>query len=99
MALVDFALPRSPIGIRVDGTYSVNSTNTSNTVPTRAQTRLLGGSLDVTYVLQSSTPVKPYVLTGAGLFHVRAFTPGGGSGSDTSRDPDLPHSDTGLVSG
>ena len=84
MALVDFALPRSPIGIRVDGTYSVNSTNTSNTVPNRAQTRLLGGSLDLTYVLQTSTPVKPYVLTGAGLYHVRAFTPGGGSGSDTS---------------
>ena len=85
MALVDFALPRSPIGMRVDGTYAVNNANNNNgAFPTRARTKLLGGSLDLTYVLQTSTRVKPYVLTGAGLYHVRAFTPGGGFGSDTS---------------
>src|SRR3989440_4476159 len=84
VALVDFAFPRSPIGIRVDGTYGVNNTNNNGTFPTHVQTKLLGGSVDLTYVFQASTPVRPYVLTGVGLYHVRASTTGGGTGPDTS---------------
>ncbi len=82
MALVDLTLPRSPIGVRVDGTYGVNNTN--NTSTNHVQTKLVGGSVDLTYELQGSTSVKPYLLTGAGLYRVRAFTTGGGSGPDTS---------------
>ena len=79
MVFLDLTRPRSRIGIRVDGTYSEN-----NSGPPDLHTRLLGGSLNLTYALPGSAPVRPYLLTGAGLYKLRLFSTSGGVGVDTS---------------
>ena len=80
LVLVDVARPRSPIGLRLDATYGVN-----NSIPQPdLHTRLSGGSADFIYVFQKSAHVQPYLLTGVGLYSIRLYTTGGGTGVDTS---------------
>lgn len=92
MALVDFRLPNSGVGIRVDGSYGQNSANDKlnadlTTVvgqPTTAKTKLLGGNVDLTYQFRSSSPVKLYVLGGVGVYNVRLSVTSNGVTADTS---------------
>jgi opacity protein-like surface antigen len=80
LVLVDLARPRSRIGLRLDATYGVNSSNPQPAL----HTRLMGGSADFIYVFQNSARAQPYLLTGLGLYNIRLYTTGGGTGVDTS---------------
>src|SRR5947209_5272535 len=63
LARVDFAIPLSPIGIRVDGMYS----QTSHKAPFEndGNTKLIGGLASVVWKIPVPAPmVKPYVLAG-----------------------------------
>lgn len=80
LVVVDVARPQSPIGLRLDATYGVNSSNLQSYL----HTRLRGGSADFIYVFQNSARVQPYLLTGVGLYNIRLYTTGGGTGVDTS---------------
>jgi opacity protein-like surface antigen len=86
MALVEFTLPHSRVGLRVDGTYGRNNANATyqqSGFPDQ-QIRLLSGNVDATYEFQSSPSVKPYVLAGIGLYNVKlSLTYYSGGGRDT----------------
>src|SRR5919109_375204 len=70
LVLVDLARPRSRIGLRLDATYGVNSSNPQPAL----HTRLMGGSADFIYVFQNSARAQPYLLTGLGLYNIRLYT-------------------------
>ena len=71
---LDLTRPRSPVGIRVEATYGANKSNAAQFLPDQ-RIRMLGGSVDLTYDLPISGSVKPYLLTGAGLYNVKlAYT-------------------------
>jgi opacity protein-like surface antigen len=92
MALLAFRVPRSPWGLRLDGTYGVNDANDQLKADLTAQfgkpidvkTKLLGGNFDLTYSLYSPGPVRAYVLGGLGVYHVTISIDSSGTTSNTS---------------
>ncbi len=88
VALVAFRIGRSPVGFRLDGSYTANtSSDAINGVPSDSKVELLGGDADLTVTLSSPTRVKVYLLGGVGRYKVtysvtqRGFTtslPGSG---------------------
>lgn len=68
----DVAIPLSPVGVRVDGLYS----QTDHKSPATGNTKLIGGLASVVYKIPTGAPmVKPYILAGAGVFHVKQTFP------------------------
>lgn len=92
MAFVRFNLPNTAIGLRLDGAYSENSANDKLKAdatafigaPTDVKTKLLGGSLDLTYDFHSSSPASVYVLSGIGLYKAKISVTSGNVTADTS---------------
>ena len=92
-ALVDFKLPRSPLGFRVDGVFGENAGNDQLNAdlsagvgaPTEGKTKLLGGNVDVTYNFRSAKGLQGYVLTGIGFYNVKVAVKSGGVTADTSK--------------
>src|SRR5207244_3481855 len=62
-----FAIPLSPVGIRVDGLYGQTSHKDIGTTPVDGKTKLIGGLANVVYKIPVPAPmVKPYLLGGVG---------------------------------
>ncbi len=73
---VDFKIPMSPVGVRVDALYGQTSHDGFD-----GNTRLIGGLANVVFNLPVSAPmVKPYLLAGGGVYNVKIT----GFGADTS---------------
>jgi opacity protein-like surface antigen len=71
MALVAFRIGRLPLGVRLDGSYSVNMSNEPiNGVTTAHKIQFLGWDADLTLTLPVSTRVKFYLLAGSGLYNI-----------------------------
>jgi len=79
MALVEFKVPHTALGVRLDGSYGENSGNDKlkavievNThTPSDAKAKILGGNVDLTFAFHSSSPAKAYVLAGVGMYNFR----------------------------
>ena len=81
---IDFHIPMSPIGIRVDGSYGQTSHKTS--FAPDGNTKLAGGTVDVVWNVPMAAPMtKPYLFAGAGLYNVNV------------KSPSLPAIDTSLT--
>src|SRR3989454_11727647 len=66
-ANVEFAIPLSPVGIRVDGLYG----QTAHRNPVEGKTKLVGGLVSMVYEIPVPAPmVKPYLLAGGALYNV-----------------------------
>jgi hypothetical protein len=87
MAFVAFRIRDWPVGLRLDGSYSVNTSNQPiNGAAADHKVELRGWDADVTFTFPSPGPVRGYVLAGSGLYNVtynitRYFNPGGWSAS------------------
>ena len=92
LALVDFRLPRTPVGLRLDLSTGHNSANDSLKTklsaavgaPSDAKTNLFGGSVDVTYNFQPASTVRGYLLGGIGFYRVKFSVTSSGVTADTS---------------
>lgn len=82
----NFAIPLSPVGIRVDGLYGQTSHKDIGTTPVTGNTKLIGGIANLVYKIPVPAPVvKPYLLAGGGVYHVQIKASSGPSASiDTS---------------
>jgi hypothetical protein len=67
-ALLDIRTPRLPVGLRVDGSYMQLPPNTA---AGSGSFKLWGGDLDVLLQVPGHLPLRPYVMLGAGGYHVR----------------------------
>src|SRR5213079_2952502 len=71
-ANVEFAIPLSPVGVRVDGLYGETKHKDIGGSPVDGKTRLIGGLASVVWNIPVPAPiVKPYVLAGGGLYNVK----------------------------
>jgi hypothetical protein len=83
MAFVAFRIRDWPVGLRLDGSYSVNTSNQPiNGAAADHKIELLGWDADLTFTFPSLGRVKGYLLAGSGLYKVtytltRYFNPGG----------------------
>jgi hypothetical protein len=83
MAFVAFRIRDWPVGLRLDGSYSVNTSNQPiNGAAADHKAELLGWDADVSFTFPSPERVKGYLLAGVGLYKVtytitRYFNPGG----------------------
>ncbi|HXL34337.1 MAG TPA: outer membrane beta-barrel protein [Gemmatimonadales bacterium] len=71
---VDFSIPMSPVGIRVDGLYG----QTSHNAPLNGDgnSKGIGGLVSLVWNIPVPAPlVKPYVLAGGGFFNVKTTIP------------------------
>ena len=82
----NFAIPLSPVGIRVDGLYGQTSHKDIGTTAVTGNTKLIGGIANVVYKIPVPAPiVKPYLLAGGGVYNVKIKAQSGPSASiDTS---------------
>ena len=76
LAKVDFKIPMSPVGVRVDGIFSQTSHKGID-----GHTRATGGLASIVWHVPAAL-VKPYLLGGVGLYNVDIST-GGVSASET----------------
>lgn len=91
-AWVGFKLLRTSLGIRVDGSYGENGANDKLKAdvtavagqPADAKTKLLGGSLNLTYEFRSSSPMKAYVLAGIGFYNTKVLVTSGNVTAEAS---------------
>ena len=89
MAFVALRVPAWPLGFRLDGTYGVNSANTtlndSNDQYSTERSKPLGADLDLLWFLPPFH-VAPYVIAGVGVYHTTISITGGRFGpADTSQ--------------
>jgi hypothetical protein len=71
MAFVAFRIRHSPLTLRLDGSYGVNtSSEPINGAPAERRVGLLGGDADLTFTVPSSKRTKFYLLVGPGLYRV-----------------------------
>ena len=99
MAKVDFAIPMSPVGVRVDGLYGRTSHKDQSGTPVPGNTQLMGGLVSLVWNVPARAPMfKPYLLAGTGVYHVKVTTSlgaasetklafGGGLGSSFGAGP------------
>jgi len=81
----NFAIPMSPVGIRVDGLYGQTSHKDFGTTPITGNTKLIGGIANLVYKIPVPAPiVKPYLLAGGGVYHLKIEATGPGGTVDTS---------------
>lgn len=75
-ANVAYAIPLSPVGVRVDGLYGQTTHKDFAGSPVNGKTRLIGGLASVVWNIPVSAPlVKPYVLAGGGFYTVKITAP------------------------
>jgi len=99
LAKVDFAIPMAPVGIRVDALYGRTSHKDQSGSPVPGNTQLAGGLASLVWNVPARAPMfKPYLLAGAGVYHVKVATSlgdasetklafGGGVGSSFGAGP------------
>jgi opacity protein-like surface antigen len=81
----DFAIPLSPIGIRVDGLYSQTSHQDISGAPVNGNTKVIGGLASVVWKIPTAAPmVKPYVLAGGGVSNFKQTFPSSPGTSEVS---------------
>ena len=81
----NFAIPMSPVGIRVDGLYGQTSHKDFGTTPITGNTKLIGGIANLVYKIPVPAPiVKPYLLAGGGVYHLKIEATGPGGTVNTS---------------
>ena len=69
---LDLAIPKSPVGLRIDGVYG-RSSHRSGVDGTAT---LTGGLVDIVWHVPMGAPiVKPYLLAGGGVYHVETSIP------------------------
>jgi len=83
LGLVQFALPASPVDIRVEGMFSRTSHDSTKILYT-GNTQLYGGLVSVVYNVGPKLMARPYVLAGAGAYHDKTSITSGGSTSEAS---------------
>ena len=75
-ANVEFGIPLSPVGVRVDGLYGQTKHQDIGTSPVDGKTRLIGGLASIVWSVPIPAPmVKPYVLVGGGFYNVKITIP------------------------
>src|SRR5437879_11793259 len=80
-----FAIPLSPVGIRVDGLYGQTSHKDIGTTPVTGNTKLIGGIANLVYKIPVPAPVvKPYLLAGGGVYNLKIKATSGSATIDTS---------------
>ena len=78
---VEFAIPLSPVGIRVDGLYG----QTSHKAPVNGKTKLIGGLASVVWKIPVPAPmVKPYLVAGGGVYNFKQTFPSSPGTSEIS---------------
>jgi len=88
MAFVAFRIRDWPVGLRLDGNYSVNTSNQPiNGAAADHKIELRGWDADMTFTFPSPARVKGYLLAGSGLYKstytiTRYFNPGAFSKSN-----------------
>ena len=84
-ANVEFKIPLSPVGVRVEGLYGQTSHKDLGGGPVDGKTRLIGGIASVVWNVPLPAPlVKPYVLAGGGFYNVKLTVPSAVPPVDTS---------------
>ena len=84
-ANVEFGIPLSPVGVRVDGLYGQTKHKDIGTSPVDGKTRLIGGLASIVWSVPIPAPlVKPYVLVGGGFYNRKVTFPSGVPPVDTS---------------
>jgi len=81
---VDFSIPMSPVGIRIDGLYG----QTSHKAPFDGDgnSKGIGGLASLVWNIPVPAPiVKPYVLAGGGFFNLKTTIPSLGVDSSESK--------------
>src|SRR5882762_1523248 len=77
-ANVEFAIPLSPVGVRVDGLFGQTTHKDIGGSPVDGKTRLIGGLASVVWNIAVAAPiVKPYALAGGGIYNVKITNPNG----------------------
>src|SRR2546426_805788 len=80
-ANVEFAIPLSPVGVRVDGLYGQTSHKADD-----GKTKLIGGLVSVVWKIPVPAPlVKPYVVAGGGVYNHKVTVPSLGTDSSESK--------------
>lgn len=86
MAFVAFRIRRSPLALRLDGSYGANTSGQyyRSGVLTQRRVGLLGGVAELILTGSLAPGAKVYVLAGPGLYSVsHSFTQGGSPGSSS----------------
>ncbi len=84
-ANVEFAIPLSPVGIRVEGLYGQTSHKDIGGSPFAGKTKLIGGIASVVWNIPVPAPiVKPYALAGGGFYNYKLTAPDAVPPVDTS---------------
>lgn len=82
-AILGMHAPMTPFGLR--GDLSMHHFGGKSTAPINASTNMWVSTLDVTYDAPVPSPVKPFLLAGAGLYGSSTTVSGGaGRASDTN---------------
>ena len=80
-ANVEFAIPLSPFGVRVDGLYG----QTDHQSPVNGSTKLAGGLVGIVWKITTAVPmVKPYLVAGGGVYNFKQTFPSTTGPSETS---------------
>ena len=81
----NFAIPLSPVGVRVDGLYGQTSHKDIGTTAVTGNTKLIGGIANLVYKIPVPAPiVKPYLLAGGGVYNLKIKATSPSASIDTS---------------
>jgi opacity protein-like surface antigen len=84
LALVEFAVPMSPVSVRADVMYGQTSHKDTVGGAVAGNTKLIGGTADLVWHISGLVPgFKPYLLGGVGMYNVKAEYPPAASTSAT----------------
>ena len=84
LGLVQFAVPASPVDIRVDALYGQTTHKDIGTTPVPGNSKLYGGLANVVYNISPKLMARPYILGGVGVYHVKVSITSGPGASETS---------------
>ncbi len=77
MGRVNVTVPLTPLDVRVDGLYGQTTHKDIAGSPVDGNTKLLGGVASVVWKIATAVPlVKPYVMAGGGMYHIKQTFPG-----------------------
>jgi hypothetical protein len=82
---VDFGIPMSPIGVRVDAMYGQTSHKDQGGVAVPGNTKLAGGTAGVVWHIPTAVPgFKPYLLASGGVYNFKQTFPSSPGTSEVS---------------
>jgi opacity protein-like surface antigen len=78
-------LTSSPVGIRLDGSYSQTSHKDFQGVAIAGNSKIVGGLVEVVYALGTQADqIRPYILGGGGVYNLKVHASAQGTTVDTS---------------